>query len=68
VIILYQVCATVVYVLGLWSGFDCRCGGHFCSLHRYSDMHQCAFNYHALAQSEIRKLNPVVAAEKVKKI
>lgn len=50
------------------TGFDCRCGGHFCGLHRYSDMHQCAFNYHALAQSEIRKHNPVVAAEKVKKI
>jgi len=49
-------------------GFDCRCGGHFCGMHRYSDMHQCAFNYHALAQSEIRKHNPVVAAEKVKKI
>jgi hypothetical protein len=50
------------------TGFDCRCGGHFCTTHRYSDTHNCEFNYHALAQSEIRKHNPVVAAEKVKKI
>jgi len=55
----------IVYVQ---SGFDCRCGGHFCSMHRYSDTHHCSFNYHALAQSEIRKHNPIVAAEKVKKI
>jgi len=50
------------------AGFDCRCGGHFCSLHRYSDMHGCSFDYRQLAQSEIRKHNPVVAAEKVAKI
>jgi len=49
-------------------GFDCRCGGHFCSMHRYSDMHKCSFDYRQLAQSEIRKHNPVVAAEKVAKI
>jgi len=52
----------------MWPGFDCRCGGHFCSMHRYSDIHQCPFNYQALSQLEIRKHNPVVAAEKVKKI
>jgi len=50
------------------TGFDCRCGGHFCAMHRYSDTHDCSFNYRELAQAEIRKHNPVVAAEKVKKI
>jgi len=49
-------------------GIDCRCGGHFCSVHRYSDMHECTFDYRQMAQSEIRKHNPVVAAEKVAKI
>jgi len=49
-------------------GFDCRCGGQFCSVHRYSDMHECSFDYRQLAQSEIRKHNPVVAAEKITKI
>lgn len=50
------------------TGFDCRCGGHYCSLHRYSDTHSCGFDYRELAQTEIRRQNPVVAAEKVKKI
>lgn len=50
------------------TGFNCRCGGQFCSIHRYSDTHKCSFNYRELAQTEIRKHNPVVAAEKVKKL
>jgi len=65
---LFHISSRQLFTVYTWSGFDCRCGGHFCSVHRYSDMHQCAFNYHALAQSEIRKHNPIVAAEKVKKI
>lgn len=60
-------CDTCKKRVGL-TGFDCRCGGHFCSIHRYSDTHGCSFDYHELAQAEIRKHNPVVAAEKVKKI
>jgi len=60
-------CNTCKKRVGL-TGFDCRCGGHYCSVHRYSDMHGCSFDYHELAQSEIRRQNPVVAAEKIKKI
>lgn len=50
------------------TGFTCRCGGLFCSIHRYSDKHQCAFDYKALGAEEISKSNPVVVAEKVAKI
>jgi len=50
------------------SGFACRCGGLFCGMHRYSDKHDCSFNYKELAQKEIRKSNPVVVAEKIQKI
>jgi len=50
------------------TGFECRCGGLFCSLHRYSDKHQCTFDYHALGAEQIRKANPVVVSEKVQKI
>ncbi|CAK9302421.1 unnamed protein product [Gordionus sp. m RMFG-2023] len=50
------------------SGFPCRCGGNFCSIHRYSDKHNCNFDYKELAQSEIRKNNPVVQAQKIQKI
>ena len=37
-------CATCKKKLGL-TGFTCRCGGLFCSIHRYSDKHQCDFDY-----------------------
>ncbi|XP_048749056.1 AN1-type zinc finger protein 6-like [Ostrea edulis] len=60
-------CTTCKKKLGL-TGFPCRCGGLFCSMHRYSDKHECDFNYKELAQEQIRKHNPVIVAEKIQKI
>lgn len=50
------------------TGFKCRCGQIFCSLHRYSDKHNCAFDYKGAAQDAIAKANPVVKADKIEKI
>lgn len=50
------------------SGFECRCGGLFCSVHRYSDKHDCKFDYREMGAQEIRRNNPVVVGEKVQKI
>ena len=50
------------------SGFTCRCGGLYCSIHRYSDKHQCDFDYKEAGAAEIRKSNPVVVAKKVQQI
>uniref|UniRef100_A0A674EI86 Zinc finger AN1-type containing 6 n=1 Tax=Salmo trutta TaxID=8032 RepID=A0A674EI86_SALTR len=50
------------------TGFDCRCGNVFCSMHRYSDVHNCTFNYKADAAEKIRKANPVCVGEKIQKI
>jgi len=50
------------------TGFDCRCGGVYCGIHRYSDTHNCSFDYKALGEQEIRKNNPVVKTEKVVKL
>merc|ERR550519_3058712 len=50
------------------TGFECRCGGLFCSIHRYANKHVCAFDYKAMGAEEISKSNPVVVAEKVAKI
>ncbi|XP_010925078.1 zinc finger A20 and AN1 domain-containing stress-associated protein 6 [Elaeis guineensis] len=49
-------------------GFKCRCGEVFCSVHRYSDKHDCAFDYRGAGQDAIAKANPVVKADKVEKI
>jgi hypothetical protein len=41
---------------------------HFCSIHRYTDSHQCTFDYKTAAREQIAKQNPVVMAEKINKI
>jgi len=60
-------CASCKKKVGL-TGFACRCGGMFCGLHRYSDKHDCNFDYNALGKAEISAANPVIVAEKVAKI
>ncbi|XP_013886628.1 AN1-type zinc finger protein 5 [Austrofundulus limnaeus] len=50
------------------TGFDCRCGNLFCGIHRYSDKHNCPYDYRADAAAKIRKENPMVVAEKIQRI
>jgi len=50
------------------SGFQCRCGGLFCSVHRYSDKHGCTFDYKEHGAELIRKHNPMIVGEKLQKI
>ncbi|KAI3678116.1 hypothetical protein L6452_37397 [Arctium lappa] len=50
------------------TGFNCRCGNLFCSAHRYSDKHECPFDYRSAGRDAIAKANPVVKAEKLDKI
>ncbi|KAI7738704.1 hypothetical protein M8C21_001599 [Ambrosia artemisiifolia] len=60
-------CTTCRKRVGLTS-FICRCGNVFCSVHRYSDKHDCQFDYRTTAKDAIAKANPVVKAEKLDKI
>ncbi|XP_043483377.1 AN1-type zinc finger protein 6 [Leptopilina heterotoma] len=60
-------CAVCRKKVGL-TGFECRCGGLFCAVHRYSDKHDCKFDYREMGAQEIRRNNPVVVGEKVQKI
>ncbi|XP_058257190.1 AN1-type zinc finger protein 6 [Hemibagrus wyckioides] len=60
-------CFTCHKKVGL-TGFDCRCGNMFCGVHRYSDVHNCTFDYKADAAEKIRKENPVVVGAKITKI
>lgn len=50
------------------TGFKCRCGDTFCSLHRYSNSHNCMFDYKSAGQDAIAKANPVIKADKIDKI
>jgi hypothetical protein len=60
-------CAVCRKKVGL-TGFECRCGGLYCSIHRYSDKHDCTFDYREHGAQEIRRNNPVVVGEKIQKI
>ncbi|KAI6232617.1 Zinc finger domain containing protein [Aphelenchoides fujianensis] len=50
------------------TGFPCRCGGLYCSEHRYDTAHDCQFDYKTVEREELRKNNPVVVSEKIQRI
>ncbi|KAK1319264.1 Zinc finger A20 and AN1 domain-containing stress-associated protein 11 [Acorus calamus] len=56
-------CSSCNRKVGL-TGFRCRCGDLFCGRHRYSDTHDCSFDYKAAGREEISKANPVVRASR----
>eukprot|EP00128_Syssomonas_multiformis_P014614 Colp12_sorted_trinity150504_noHs@20100 len=60
-------CATCNKKVGL-TGFDCRCGGLFCGLHRYSDKHECNYDYKTTGKAELAKLNPAVVKDKIERL
>ncbi|GMJ01449.1 hypothetical protein HRI_003814100 [Hibiscus trionum] len=50
------------------TGFRCRCGELFCADHRYSDRHDCSYDYKAVGREAIARENPVVKAAKIIKL
>lgn len=50
------------------TGFACRCGGLYCSEHRYDNAHGCTFDYKTMEREELRKNNPVVVSDKIQRI
>lgn len=60
-------CGVCKKKIGL-TGFDCRCGGLYCSIHRYADSHSCSFDYKEDGKEKIRKANPVVQDAKIDRI
>ncbi len=50
------------------TAIKCRCGFYFCGLHRYSDKHECGFNYRELGLAQLSKANPLITGSKIEKI
>ncbi|GAV72752.1 zf-AN1 domain-containing protein/zf-A20 domain-containing protein [Cephalotus follicularis] len=50
------------------TGFRCRCGELFCSEHRYSDRHECSYDYKTAGRDAIARENPVVKAAKIVRV
>jgi hypothetical protein len=49
-------------------GFKCRCDYVYCATHRYSDKHECSFDYKSMNKAALQKANPVVKGSKLEKI
>jgi len=58
-------CWTCNRKIGL-TGFQCKCEFFFCAEHRYSDRHECAFDFKAVGKQQLAKANPVIAPAKLK--
>ncbi|CAI8602181.1 unnamed protein product [Vicia faba] len=59
-------CGTCQKRVGL-TGFTCKCGNLFCAKHRYSEKHDCPYDYQAVGRDAIAKSNPVIKADKLDK-
>jgi predicted nucleic acid binding AN1-type Zn finger protein len=45
--------------------YPCRCGKYFCSSHRYSEDHNCTYDFKAHAKKELLKTmsTPIIAGK-----
>lgn len=61
-------CAHCRKRLTLTNSYTCRCGHLFCSSHRYSEVHNCTYDYKKEGRKLLQEANPVVTAPKLPKI
>ena len=49
-------------------GFECKCGGNYCSLHRFNNDHNCTFDFKSVEIQKLKDANPKITAPKIIKI
>jgi len=49
-------------------GFQCKCEYYFCSEHRYSDKHECSFDFKEQGRKQLTKANPTIAPSKMETV
>ncbi|CAI9774992.1 unnamed protein product [Fraxinus pennsylvanica] len=47
------------------TGFDCKCEGSFCGMHRYPEAHAWKFDYKTPARAVLMKENPVCKGDRL---
>ena len=55
-------------ILNFCVGFECKCGGMFCAIHRYTDQHPCEYDFKSEERAKLKKENPIVEDAKIEKI
>lgn len=61
-------CAQCSKKLGPAQSFVCKCKLMFCGTHRYSDRHQCTFDYKTPGKEMLEKNNPLIKKDKCIKL
>lgn len=54
--------------LTLTNTYSCRCGQIFCTIHRYSEAHDCTYDYKSEGRKILEQNNPLISAPKLPKI
>ncbi|KAI8897952.1 hypothetical protein BC833DRAFT_526467 [Globomyces pollinis-pini] len=62
------VCTQCQKKLGPAQLFTCKCKKSFCSIHRYSDRHDCSFDYKTEGKAVLQRNNPLVKTDKCIKL
>ena len=45
--------------------YKCKCEKQFCRNHKYSDNHNCSYNYKLKQQEFLQKSNPIIIPNKI---
>ncbi|EEB13978.1 conserved hypothetical protein [Pediculus humanus corporis] len=54
--------------INITNSYTCRCGRLFCAIHRYSEVHNCHFDYKEEGKRILQETNPLIAASKLPKM
>jgi len=47
------------------TAIKCKCENYYCDFHRYSDRHNCEFDYKSSGKVELEKKNPTICPVKI---
>jgi hypothetical protein len=50
------------------SAMQCKCNKYFCNAHKYSDCHNCKYDYKKIGKEILKKNNPIILHSKIDKI
>lgn len=50
------------------TAIKCKCNNYYCDVHRYSDRHECSFDYKKKGKKLIEKTNPIITSSKLDKL
>ncbi|KAG4086458.1 hypothetical protein H8356DRAFT_1734984 [Neocallimastix lanati (nom. inval.)] len=53
--------------LRITATYKCKCGKIFCAAHRYSECHNCTYDYKKQGKKDLEKNNPLVVKDKLQK-